>query len=243
MIAAMARTLLPWLILAAALARAQPAFEVASVRITPASTAGMFSMSPYGKGRFTATNVSLEFLICLAYDVDDSQITNAPAWVTSQLYDVDAKPEEGVSLSYEEVRPRLQRLLAERFKLSLHTQTRDVAGYALIVAKGGPKLKPSTSSEQTGGMILPNGLRNPNATMEMLAAMLVRPVRRPVVDQTGIQGSFDIRLDYAPDNATDSTLPSVFTALQDQLGLHLENRKVPQQTLVIEHVERVPAGN
>ena len=73
--------------------------------------------------------------------------------------------------------------------------------------------------------------------------MLARPVHRPVVDQTGIKGSFDINLNFAPEGATDSSLPSVFTALQEQLGLHLENRKVPQQTLVIEHVERVPADN
>ena len=200
-------------------------------------------MSGYGKGRFAVTNVTLEFLICLAYAVDDSQIADAPGWLTSQYYDVDAKPEEGVLLSYEEVRPRLQKLLAQRFKLQTHTQMHDVAGYALVVAKGGPKLKPSTSLAQTGGFMLPNRLWNENATMEMLSAMLARPVHRPVVDQTGIKGSFDINLNFAPEGATDSSLPSVFTALQEKLGLRLENRKVPQETLVIEHVERVPADN
>ena len=115
----------------------------------PIASTGHFSMSGYGKGRFAVTNVTLEFLICLAYALDDSQIADAPGWLTSQYYDVDAKPEEGVLLSYEEVRPRLQKLLAQRFKLQTHTQMHDVAGYALVVAKGGLKLKPSTSSAQT----------------------------------------------------------------------------------------------
>ncbi len=99
----------------------------------------------------------------------------------------------------------------------------DVAGYALVVAKGGPKLKPSTSSAQTGGEMQANRIRNENASMEMLAAMLSRPVHRPVVDQTGIKGSFDINLNFAPEATTDSSLPTIFTALQEQLGLHLEN--------------------
>jgi uncharacterized protein (TIGR03435 family) len=227
----------------AALAQSQPAFEVASVKMTPASNAGYSTFSPYGKGRFTVTKVTLQLLICLAFDVDETQIIDAPGWLTSQNYDVDAKPEEGVNLSYEELKPRLQKLLAQRFKLTFHTQMHDVVGYALVVAKGGPKLQPSTVPEPSGANVLPNGLRNPNANMEMLAAMLTRPVHRPVVDQTGIQGGFDIKLDYAPEGATDSSLPTIFTALQEKLGLRLENRKVPQEMLVIEHVERVPADN
>jgi hypothetical protein len=154
--------------MAALFAQSQPAFEVASVKMTPASNAGYSTFSPYGKGRFTVTKVTLELLICLAYGVDDTQIVDAPGWLRSQNYDVDAKGESGVSLSYEEVKPRLRQLLAQRFKLTFHTQTHDVAGYALVVAKGGPKLKPSTSSAQTGGFMLPNRLWNENATMEML---------------------------------------------------------------------------
>jgi len=224
-------------------AQTQPAFEVASVKITPAADIGYFSMTPYGKGRFKMSNATLELLICIAYGVEDSQIVDAPGWLSSQRYEVDARPEDGVSLSQEEVKPRLQKLLVERFKLATHTQMHEVAGYALVVAKGGPKLKPASSDEKTGGFMTPNRLWNPNADMEMLAAMLARPVHRPVIDQTAIQGSFDIDLSYAPEGSTDSPLPSIFTALQEKMGLRLENHKVPQQTLVIEHVERVPAGN
>jgi uncharacterized protein (TIGR03435 family) len=93
------------------------------------------------------------------------------------------------------------------------------------------------------GRILRGGLRAQNISLQTLAALLRSPTHRPVVDQTGIKGNFDIQLDYAPENAPDSTLPSIFTALQEQLGLKLTSQKVPAETLVVDHVERVPTEN
>ena len=112
-----------------------------------------------------------------------------------------------------------------------------------MVAKGGPKLKPAAAAASTGGVILKNGLRQPNASMEVLAGMLARPTGRPVADRTGIQGRYDIVLEYVDAESTDSRLPSIFTAVREQLGLRLEKQKVPVQPLVIDHVDKVPLEN
>ena len=90
---------------------------------------------------------------------------------------------------------------------------------------------------------MPNGLQANGVTMKVLASMLQRPAGKPVVDQTGISGRFDFALRYAPEDATDSSLPSLFTALQEQLGLKLQSQKVPLQKFIIDHVERIPQDN
>jgi uncharacterized protein (TIGR03435 family) len=219
-----------------------PEFEVASIRPCPRG-GGLFSISPYGTSRFTVTNATMELLISLAFGVSDKQILGAPSWLSSECFDVTAKAEDNVSLTYEQVKPRLQQLLVQRFKLAIHRETKDLQGYALVVAKGGPKLKESTPGAEPQGSILRGAVRNPSASMEHLASMLARPVGHPVVDKTGIKGSYDILLKYAPEGDATSSLPSIFTALQEQLGLKLETRKVPVEMLTIDHIERVPAEN
>lgn len=226
----------------AAAAMAQPSFEVASVRVTPPDRVGYTSISPSGAGTFAATNVTLEVLIGLAYGMDSNLISGKQNWLGSQSYDVSAKPEGAQGLSYEQLRPMLQKLLAERFKLRVHREVKDSSGYALVVAKDGPKLQ-ATKGDPPRPMILKNGLRANNVSMETFASMLARPTGREVVDKTGLQGNFDFKLDYAPEGATDSSLPSIFTALQEQLGLKLTPQKVPVETLVIDWVERVPTEN
>jgi len=130
---------------AAAQAQQPPAFEVASVKPAPPDADpnnGYWSLP--GIGRFTAHHLSLAHLIGLAYDIDVSQIDHAPSWLDVNLYDVEAKPEAGVKLSREELRPRLQALLQQRFRLVAHLGTNLVQGYALTVGKGGQHLTPTT---------------------------------------------------------------------------------------------------
>ena len=210
------------------------AFEVASVKI---SSAGNFAISPYGQGRFSIRSASLTLLLSLAYNVSDAQISGGPSWRDSEYYDVTAKPEDGVPLTYDELRPRLQELLAQRFKLATHREVRQSPGYALVVAKGGPNLKIANRESSTLGSILPGGLRAPGISMDSFAAMLARPVNRPVVNQTGLAGTYEIAVDYAPEAVADSSLPSIFTALQEQLGLKLDARTIPVEMIVIDHVE------
>ena len=217
---------------------AQPkAFETASVKLLPGQD-GLTSFRADGTDRFIATNAPLELLIEMAFGVDDSRIS-AGRWLGPERYDVVAKAEDGVRLTQEGLQPRLRQLLEERFKLALHRETKDVPGFTLVVAKGGPKLRRSFG-DQAPPLIYPGGLRSGSWSMEALAWGLSRPLRQPVVDKTAIEGTFDIELNYARDGDTDSPLPSIFTALQEQLGLRLESGKSPVEILVIDHLEKVP---
>jgi uncharacterized protein (TIGR03435 family) len=216
-------------------------FEVASVRLIPPSQGGMISVTPPGSPTFTATNVNLEILIAMAYGVDSDNISG-PSWLGSQQYDVTAKVEGNPRLTYEQLRAPLQKLLEERFQLAVHRETKEGSGYALVAAKSGPKLRES-KGDSPHAYIIKGGLRLQNVSLDSLAGSLTRPTGRPVVNETGIKGNFDITLDYAPEGATNSEMPSLFTALQEQLGLQLVTRRVPIEVLVIDRVERVPSEN
>jgi uncharacterized protein (TIGR03435 family) len=218
-------------------------FEVASVRLSPPGGTGLSSFNYLGTTRFTATNVSLPLLLQLAFGVDDYQILQKPSWSDSTLYDVSAKPEGETSLTYEHLKPLLQQLLEQRFHLTVHHETKYFKGYALLVAKGGPKLQTSKGEANHHANILPNGLQGQNLSLQDLASLLSHPVGRPVVDKTGIQGSYDFKLDYSPNESTDSPFPSVFTAVTEQLGLRLETQQVPVDIVVIDHVDREPTEN
>jgi uncharacterized protein (TIGR03435 family) len=224
---------------AAAIVLAQaPAFEVASIRMSPG---GMISISPPDSPGFTAQNVSMQILISLAYGGDSDRV-QGPGWIGSQQYDVTAKTEGERKLSYDELKPLLQDLLAQRFQLKVHTQMKEGSGYALVVAKGGAKLQ-ETKGAADHSYILPNSLDVQNRSMAAFAGALSRPAGRPVVDETGLKGNYDIRVNYAEDQDKNPTLPSIFTALQEQLGLQLVPKKVPVEFIIVDHVERTPAEN
>jgi len=217
------------------------AFEVASVRMIPPGKEGLISISPPGSPTFTAT-INLENLIAMAYGVDSDNVLNAPSWLGWQQYDITAKAEGNPRLTYEQLKAPLQKLLEERFHLAAHRQTKEGSGYALVAAKSGPKLL-ETKGEAPHAYILKGGVHLQNSSLDDLAGTLKIPAGRPVVNETGIKGKFDIKLNYAPEGAANSELPSLFTALPEQLGLQLVPRKVPVATLVIDRVERVPTEN
>ena len=222
-----------------------PSFEVATIRLTPPASQGNGVWSPPGVGRFTATSVSLAFLTQMAFGVDGNQIEGKPKWFDSDFYDLGAKPENGISLTREQLRPRLQNLLQERFHLTTHFDTKMVRGYALVAERGGPKLKPTANEQFLGFRIYvgPGRLDGLNWSMPYLATMLQRPAGLPVADQTGIKGNYDLKLEFAPDIEESSTLPSLFTALRETLGLELKPQQIPVEILVIDHVDRVPTEN
>ena len=222
-----------------------PSFDVAVIRVnsTALPEQGYWSLPDIGS--FKASGVSLSVLIRLAYGIDDKQILNKPKWLDSKLYDVSAKPEAGIKLSRAELRPRLQNLLQQRFHLVVHRETHDTAGFALVESKHGVKLQPTKGAkfpnyhvELHAGKI---NLRN--STLDDIAAGITSVIDRPVLNQTNIQGSYDIDLTYAPDDATDSNLPSLFTALEEATGLRLTPQKVPVEVLVIDSVDPTPTPN
>lgn len=229
-------------------------FEVASVKPAPPGDGGpvrsVLLFLP--DGRFRNTNTTLKSLIQTAYSVQDFQVDGATGWMDSDRYDVEGKAEGSSNPSRADVLLMLQSLLAERFKLKLSRETKENTQYALVVAKGGPKIK--LAADPAGGARGgANGLLVGKRTMPQLATMLSGIVRRPVIDQTGLQGVYEFTLEWLPEvgqtgpdtNApppANPNAPSLFTALQEQMGLRLESIKGQVEVLVIEHAER-PSAN
>lgn len=220
-----------------------PAFEVASIRaVTPNHDTLSFPSFP--AVQFTAENMSLKILIAIAYGISDDRIAGEPGWLDSAYFTINAKPEGDAPLTEKQYQPLLQQLLQQRFKLVAHHETRELPGYVLVVAKGGPKLTPAKEKDiDAVAYILPDGVRSASITTKTLASLLSRSVGHPVLDKTAITGTYDLDLHFAPATTTESTLPSIFTAVQEQLGLKLEPQKVPADFLVIDHVEKVPTEN
>lgn len=242
-------------------------FDVAAIRENQSDhTARSHIISSPNDGRFTAINVPLKMLIQFAYEIPESRILDAPGWIGATKFDIDAKADSAVDDQLRvfssnegkaQKRLMLQALLADRFKLRAHTEARELPMYALVVAKNGPKFLESKANGTTidggNGRIQVQGGEN---SVALLAEQLANSLGRPVVDETGIQGRYNIILKWAPnDDATlrpegtgvgpaalDSPGPSLFTAIQEQLGLKLVPRKGPVQVLVVDHIE-APSAN
>jgi uncharacterized protein (TIGR03435 family) len=243
----MTRILLALCLFTPVITQAQtPAFEVATIKPNPTANPQNGYWSLPNTGSFKASGLTLAMLMHLAWDVDISQIANQPSWLDSDLFDVAAKPEAGIVLSRDELRPRLQNLLAERFHLVTHKEIRMIPGYALVVAKGGPKLhsamQPGLSPNSRRGVYKGHIAIN-NCTMPFLALQLTPLAGFPVIDQTSLTGNYDLSFVYASNPETDVALPGLFAAIRDSLGLELKSRKVPVETIVIDHVDRQPAEN
>jgi len=220
----------------------QSTFEVTSVRLSPPD-ARFTSFSPPEAVTYTAKNAGLAGLIEKGYGITDKQLVGQPSWFDSARYDVIAKPPGEKALDEGHLQQALQQLLKERFHLAVHREMKQVQGYVLVVAKDAPKLQPSQGGFPGRTITGNNDSHSPNITLQEFSSFLSSLVGFPVVDETGIKGSFDIKLQYAQEGDTDSSLPSVFTALQEQLGLKLVSRKVPLEMIVIDHVDRVPTEN
>lgn len=219
-------------------------FDVASIKPNKSGEGGMSINTT--KGLWRATNITPEWLIINSYDVLPEQIISAPQWIHNERFDIEGHydPEQTIP-GFEKsdlYKARLQALLATRFQFQLHRETKDWQSYILIAGKNGPKLKAS----QDGGssMRSSNGhLECKGMTMENLASNLAFHLGRPVVDQTGLAGRFDFTLDYEEEGQQPEThAPSLFAALQDQLGLKLDAKKAPVKMLVVDRIEQ-PSAN
>jgi uncharacterized protein (TIGR03435 family) len=196
--------------------------------------------------RVVGTASTLIDLIEVAYHARRDQIQSAPGWTDSDHYDLDARAGTG-TITSEQMRRMLQALLAERFQLWVHQETREVPMYALVAGKKGPKLRESAPDEAPKGRIMGNlsgmHMEIAQGTMVQLASRLSsNGAGRPVVDQTGLSGVYSYKLDWVNSAGADSELPSLFVALQDQLGLRLESTKGSSEMIIIDHVERLAAN-
>jgi uncharacterized protein (TIGR03435 family) len=223
-----------------------PSFEVASVRLSNTDpvpfTADDEPLSRFPTNHFYARNLPLKLTLGIAFGVDQRYVDGGPAWLDTQNYFIDAKVDGGRQLTSDQMKPLLQTLLSQRLGLKAHRESRLVAGYEMVVAKGGPKLQPS-KGDQRWGSAGPDRVEGAKESAADLAIFLSYAVRQPVVDKTALTGSYDFKLSFAPPNDSNSTLPDIFTAVQEQLGLKLIPAKVPVDYLVIDHIDRVPTEN
>jgi uncharacterized protein (TIGR03435 family) len=229
--------------------RAQsPGFEVASVKLNR-TAGGRIRRDP---GRLDITGMTLRDMVRFAYDVRDIQISGGPAWFDSDHWDIAATA--GREISEDERLRMLQRLLVERFQMTIRREMKELPVYALLVGKNGSKLKQSTAgnperieldASRTGF----HHMIGESVTISTIAKVLFREVGRIVIDRTGLTGSFDYQLEWVPDAASMPTIngvkpegstegPSIFTAVQEQLGLKLESTKGPVEILVIDRAEK-----
>jgi uncharacterized protein (TIGR03435 family) len=232
-------------VLLLAAAAAAQVFEVATIK--PGDPTSPESGWNEGNGEIHFRNMPLRRLVLFAYNVKEYQLSSGPKWIENDGYTIVAKledrtrarPSRGVD---PRIRTALQALLAERFQLAIHRDTRELPGYALVPAKGGFKLRPLDSEGIPAWGTGSGNARFNHSSMTELARGLSDLVGRPVVDRTEIPGVYDVKLTWAPENQPDATGPSIFTALQEQAGLKLEARKVPVELIVIDKAEK-PSEN
>jgi len=237
----------------------KPVFDAVSIKPSAVDArGGGFNLSP---GRLNAKNRSLKDLVAFAYNLHDYQLSGGLGWTDTERYEIIATfPADTTN---DQRAPMMQALLADRFSLVFHREPKEISGFALVVGKNGPKLHAAEATEP--GMMLghnrTSGLRTltgSRAKVADLASMLATLLDRPVQDQTSIDGIWDFQMEWTPDSASEGpsrpgvekqevvadaqTGPSIFTALQESLGLKLESRKVPVEAIVIDRSEK-PSGN
>ena len=247
-----------------------PPFDVISVKPNKDSHGSRVQFTPDG---MRGTGVNVRFLLYEGYGgINKNQVINEPPWAGTDGFDIEAKVAPAdvptlAKMTFEQRRTMFQSILAERFNLAVHHETRELPIYVLSVGKGGPKFKETapddraTTTPRRRGTMVNNGkITSTDAQISTLVTILSRNLGRTVVDKTGLTGNYDFTLEYAPDEggpppaprppdgspATGASAPdpgaSIFTALQEQMGLKLESTKGPVDVVVIDHIEK-PAEN
>lgn len=235
-----------------------PKWDVAVIKPHPADDHSMSWMM--NGDSITLRNLALANMICSAWDIKSFQLSGATGWMSNTPFDLTAKVSADdlaafKALSVAQRREMLQQLLIERFHLKVHTETKTLPLYDLVVDKSGPKLQPTTAidppSEEErranpekytrGRMMMgPGRYEGTGVRISSLASQLSNALDKPVNDTTGLTALYDIKLHYRPeDTATDSSdAPSIFSAVQEQLGLRLVPGKGPVETLVIDSAQK-----
>jgi uncharacterized protein (TIGR03435 family) len=225
-----------------------PAIEVASVKPAKPGTRG-YSIQPL-PGRLHAANTSLRMLVSAAYDVYDFQISGGPKWADDDRYDVEVKAQGDTRPTKAQLKVMLQKVLADRFSLEFHRETKTLPVYALELAQGGPKFQQSkeTEGDPYFRLFQRRQITAQRANLSLLTETLSELLGRPVLDKTGLQGIFDFKLEWTPDAtqvrssdqpaSDDDNIPSLSGAVQEQLGLKLLSQKGPVEILVIARAEK-----
>ena len=257
MLAAIAISVIPTAIAQNDLAKPQPMakdadpdWEVATVRPSDPNDNGHQHINLRGR-HVMLLDHTVDDILLIGFGVQKSQLVGEPDWAKTERWNVDGVPDVEGEPSMRQLQEMMQKILVERFGLKLHHEQREISVFALTVAKGGPKMTPNPS-DPTGWFDQQNSIGNgrdvealKNASMTDLAHILQFRVDRPVVDQTGLKGRYDLKLQWSTDEAqttqTDE-LPGLFTALTEQIGLKLEPVRAPADVLVIDQVQK-PSPN
>jgi outer membrane protein assembly factor BamB len=239
-----------------------PAFEIASIKPSdPGARNGCFIRGQPGGQTFVGSCVTLRLLIKYSYKITDSQLAGGPDWLDTEFYDFQAKADH--SLTRAELPAVFQALLAERFKLQFHRETRTLPALLLTVDKSGAKMKANDGPDEWAISIVPAGAFSPPAppkfkgtrcAMSYLTWWIAQRENRPVLDKTGLPGFWDFTLEFVPEGLGDARKgpagepipgfegPTLYTALREQLGLKLESAKGPIEVYVVDHVEKATAN-
>jgi uncharacterized protein (TIGR03435 family) len=239
-------------------ANANPSFEVATIKPTGEDLVG----AAYGmQGRiFSTRNTSLTYLLAYSNDMQQNQIIGAPAWANTDKFDIKAEPDTPGQPNHQQLNSMVQKLLADRFKLTFHHEKKELPAYVLVLEGTTPKIAKSDDNSAASPGFSGHGFGNivvTNSTITDFVHMLqVLVLDRPVIDQTGLTGRYNFTLTWTPDDsqyfrtgmksvqpsATADTPPDLFTAITQQMGMKLRAAKLPIDVLVIDHVEK-PSAN
>ena len=232
-------------------ADADPGFEVAAIKPSAPDARGRGVM--IRGGEVMTINTSLTNLISAAFNVNENQILGASSWMQTERFDITGKPDVAGSPNNAQMKAMIRKLLADRFQLKVRSGKKELAVYALaLIPNTPPKLTPSDPDHKLPnlGPARPGRMTLRNVTMAGLAGLLQNFVLdRPVVDQTGLNGSFDLTLEWTPDESQypaigplpqpqESDKPDIFTAFREQLGLRLVSTKALSDVLVIDQAEK-----
>ena len=239
-------------------ANANPSFEVATIKPTGEDLVG----AAYGmQGHvFSTRNTSLSYLLAYSNDMQQNQIIGAPAWADTDKFDIKAEPDILGQPSHQQLNSMVQKLLADRFKLTFHREKKELPTYVLVLDSTTLKIAKSDDASAASPGFSFHGFGKivvTNSTMSDFVHLLqVFVLDRPVVDRTGLTGKYNFTLTWTPDDsqyfrtgmkpvqpsATEDTPPDLFTAITQQMGMKLHAAKVPVDVLVIDHVEK-PSAN
>lgn len=241
---------------AAALQTAPPAkplaYEVVSIKPHKSLNDPIW-WRPFPDG-FSATGITLKMVIMNAYAlVMPEQIVGLPGWADSNKFDIQAKMDEDTTAALQKLPPKerrqeqnlmMQSMLADRFQLKVHRETRELPVYDLVIAKDGLKMQAAPAGVTAGYVMYPSWLKGKAVRIDSFAYSLSNVVGRMVVNKTGLTGSYAIALKWTPDGQQESadSGPSIFAAVEEQLGLKLVPAKGPVDTIVVDHVEK-PSPN
>jgi uncharacterized protein (TIGR03435 family) len=213
-----------------------PAFEAASIK--PAAPGAHGGRTATSGDRYTYVNTTLSNVLIRAYGLNAYRV-DGPSWIFTERYDILAKAPDDTPK--EQIPPMLQALLTERFKLKLHREQREMQVYFLVTGRGMAKYQ---KSEGAIGYSMDNGRVLKNHTMLQLADMLTFTVQRPILDRTGLPGTYNIPLEMSQEELgkSDGSAPSIFTIVES-IGLKLESRKAPVEILVVDSGNKTPTEN